>query len=246
MPPLGGRIRLKASFDMSVFADPYYDHFRKLAVSFQNYGLIVTDNGGHGQVSGTNDARWGPYDSAIRYEATYFFALLPLHEFEVVQLGWTSAGQLAVPIADVAAGSWTTHLGSAINLYATVDEAVADDLDSIHSAAVPSDDTCILSLTALPTPADGTVTLQVRAKQGWGSVTVPFFWDAVAGATSYILIVGTTPMQSVGDVHNDNVGNVLTHDVVLPSGRTYYGRSVVVGGAHAGELTAGGEQPVTV
>ena len=83
----------------------------------------------------------------------------------------------------------------------------------------------------------------------WSSIvtttTVAFTWSAVAEATSYVLKIGTSSMQANGDTHNTNVGNTLAHDVVLSTG-TYYARTVVVGGAHDGELTAGGEQVVTI
>ena len=75
---------------------------------------------------------------------------------------------------------------------------------------------------------------------------VAFFWEAADEATSYVLKVGTTTMQATGDTYDANVGNVLTESVLLVVGLTYYARAVVVGGAHDGELTAGGEQEVTV
>jgi hypothetical protein len=74
---------------------------------------------------------------------------------------------------------------------------------------------------------------------------VAWFWDAASGATSYVLKVGTTSMQTTSDTYDANVGNVLTHYLSLQSG-TYYGRAVIVGGPHNGELTAGGERAVTV
>jgi hypothetical protein len=46
--------------------------------------------------------------------------------------------QLARPISDVAAGSWTTQSGGTTNLYATIDEASASDADYIRSSASPA------------------------------------------------------------------------------------------------------------
>jgi hypothetical protein len=39
-------------------------------------------------VTGTNDARWGPYDSPIRTEFATAMSSLTFDDFEVVQLGW--------------------------------------------------------------------------------------------------------------------------------------------------------------
>jgi hypothetical protein len=74
-----------------------------------------------------------------------------------------------------------------------------------------------------------------------GAQTISFVWSAVPSATSYVLYVGTTSMAS--DVHSDNVGNVLTHEVSL-SGGTYFCRvAAIVGGI---EQTATDEQVVNV
>jgi hypothetical protein len=67
---------------------------------------------------------------------------------------------------------------------------------------------------------------------------VAFVWDAVGGATSYVLQIGTSTGQS--DTFNQNVGDVSTYSVALSAG-TYYSRVVPQG---AGSTTA--EQTVTV
>ena len=56
----------------------------------KTYGIIFADNGPNGQMTGTNDARWGDFESPIRKE---FAAMsdpggLSFDDFEVVQLGW--------------------------------------------------------------------------------------------------------------------------------------------------------------
>jgi hypothetical protein len=48
---------------------------------------------------------------------------------------------------------------------------------------------------------------------------VHFAWDAVGGATSYRLDIGTAPGGT--DILSLNVGNVLTYETYLPPG-TYY------------------------
>lgn len=67
---------------------------------------------------------------------------------------------------------------------------------------------------------------------------VAFVWDAVGGASSYVLQIGTSTGQS--DRYNSNVGNVLTYTLTLLPG-TYYSRVVPQG---AGSTTV--EQVVSV
>ena len=77
------------------------------------------------------------------------------------------------------------------------------------------------------------------------ATTIYLFWVAVDEATGYRVKVGTTSMQATGDTYDSPVGLVSNIELPLASG-TYYARTVVIGGAHDGELTAGGEQEVTV
>jgi hypothetical protein len=54
LPPMGLRLRLKASFDLSLF------HGQALVVlrALKRYGLIIADNGPAWTISGTKDRRW--------------------------------------------------------------------------------------------------------------------------------------------------------------------------------------------
>jgi len=92
-PPLGARFRLKASKDISSFGP----HAQKLLQAMKTYGLIFADNGPNGQVTGTNDTRWGAYDSPIRTEFSVAMGALTFNDFEVVPLGWKPAGGTASP-----------------------------------------------------------------------------------------------------------------------------------------------------
>ncbi|MGH9173789.1 MAG: hypothetical protein ACRD1H_05510, partial [Vicinamibacterales bacterium] len=76
--PMGARLRLKASKDLS----GYHPGIQKLFRAFQRYGLIVADNGSDMYVSGTFDPRW-PND--ILNPA---FRSLTANDFDVIELGW--------------------------------------------------------------------------------------------------------------------------------------------------------------
>lgn len=71
--------------------------------------------------------------------------------------------------------------------------------------------------------------------------SIVFVWDAVTGATSYRLQLGTATGES--DVYNVNLGNVLTRTMSLGYG-TYYVRVVPYTGLEAGVAT--GEEVLTV
>jgi hypothetical protein len=76
--PMGARLRLKATRDISGFPAPAQKIFRAM----KRYGLIVADNGSDLYVSGTFDARW---DNSILNPA---FHALRGSDFEVVTLGY--------------------------------------------------------------------------------------------------------------------------------------------------------------
>ena len=76
-PPLGARLRMKASKDISAFTPEMQRIFRAM----KRYGLIVADNGSDMYVSGTMDARW---NNDVLNPA---FRSLTADDFEVVNLG---------------------------------------------------------------------------------------------------------------------------------------------------------------
>lgn len=76
--PMGARLRLKASKDLSSYPSDIQRIFRAM----QKYGLIVADNGTDMMVSGTMDARW---NNDILNPA---FHSLTADDFDIVQLGW--------------------------------------------------------------------------------------------------------------------------------------------------------------
>jgi hypothetical protein len=75
-PPMGTRLRLKASFDISGF--PPDDQV--ILTALKQYGMIVADNGSALFVSGTPDHRWNNDDLDQ-------LKTLTASDFEVVQLG---------------------------------------------------------------------------------------------------------------------------------------------------------------
>jgi hypothetical protein len=77
-PPMGARLRLKASKDLSGYAPEIQKIFRAM----KSYGLILADNGTDMYVGGTWDDRW---NNDVLNPA---FAALTASDFEVVELGW--------------------------------------------------------------------------------------------------------------------------------------------------------------
>jgi hypothetical protein len=77
-PPLGTRLRLKATKDLSRYPAYIQNIFRAM----QTYGLIVADNGSDMYVTGSMDARWN------NAELNPAFAALTAGDFEVIRLGW--------------------------------------------------------------------------------------------------------------------------------------------------------------
>ena len=80
-PPMGARLRLKASVNIS----GYSADVQKIFMAMKIYGLIVADNGTDMYVSGTMDPAW---DNDVLNPA---FHSLHADDFQVIQLGWGQA-----------------------------------------------------------------------------------------------------------------------------------------------------------
>jgi hypothetical protein len=76
VPPMGMRLRLKASFDISKFSATN----RVILTAMQHYGLILADNGSAIYISGAPDPRWNNSD-------LHNLGQLTASDFEVVQMG---------------------------------------------------------------------------------------------------------------------------------------------------------------
>jgi hypothetical protein len=105
--PMGARLRLKASVDVSQrSSDP---NMQKIFRAMQKYGLIVADNGSDMYITGTYDTRW---NNDILNPA---FSNLTASDFEVIQLGYNpppvgqaSLNSLAVNPSSVTGGQSAT------------------------------------------------------------------------------------------------------------------------------------------
>lgn len=91
--PMGARLRLKASKDISVFPPDAQKIFRAM----KRYGLIVADNGSDMFVTGTYDNRW---NNSVLNPA---FSALMASDFEVVALGYADAAPRVTSSATPAA-----------------------------------------------------------------------------------------------------------------------------------------------
>jgi hypothetical protein len=73
-PPMGMRLRLKASYDISGFSP----QMQTILTAMKKYGLILADNGSALYVTGASDSRWGSDLDSLK--------TVPATAFEVVQM----------------------------------------------------------------------------------------------------------------------------------------------------------------
>ena len=76
LPPMGMRVRLKASFDISGF--PY--SAQVILTALKKYGMFVADNGSNWFISGAPDPRWSN-------DELHTLSKVPGSAFEVVKMG---------------------------------------------------------------------------------------------------------------------------------------------------------------
>ena len=81
LPPMGLRLRLRASFDLR----PYHGQARTILRALKTYGMIVADNGSSWFVSGAPDPRWN--DAQLEE-----LKRVPGTAFEVVRSGPVTRG----------------------------------------------------------------------------------------------------------------------------------------------------------
>lgn len=76
LPPMGLRLRLKASYDISAFTGDS----KVILTALKKYGMLLADNGSDWYISGATDARWNDNDLDQ-------LKSVPGNEFEVVKTG---------------------------------------------------------------------------------------------------------------------------------------------------------------
>ena len=76
LPPMGMRVRLKASFDVSTFPP----EVRAILTAMKTYGMFMADNGSGWYVSGAPDPRWSDDNLST-------LTRVPSSAFEVVAMG---------------------------------------------------------------------------------------------------------------------------------------------------------------
>jgi hypothetical protein len=81
LPPMGLRLRLKASFDLT----PFRGQARVILEALRRYGMIVADNGSPWYITGAPDRRWDDDD-------LHTLGQVPGSAFEAVQTGRLTAG----------------------------------------------------------------------------------------------------------------------------------------------------------
>jgi hypothetical protein len=102
-PPMGMRLRLKSSYDISGFSP----QMQVILTAMQHYGLILADNGSALYVTGVSDSRWGSDLDSLK--------TVPASAFEVVQMNPVYTGSNYPTGAAPTVGSFTsspTHTAS--------------------------------------------------------------------------------------------------------------------------------------
>jgi len=76
LPPMGMRMRLKPSFDVST----YPASVQVILTALKHYGMFLADNGSSGYLSGAPDSRWNDSDLHTLGKVTF-------GDFEIVTMG---------------------------------------------------------------------------------------------------------------------------------------------------------------
>ncbi len=181
--PMGARLRLKASKDISTFTPEMQKIFR----AFKKYGLIVADNGSNMYISGTYDTRWNNDTLNPAFRA------LKASDFEVVQRGWAPTRSYILTMASVAGANNPTSV--TITVYdasynvATGYTGTVRFTSTDGSATLPFDYTFTVADAGTHTFTNG-VTLQNAGSQ---AVTATDMGDGTINGTKGITVGPGTP-----------------------------------------------------
>ena len=193
-PPMGLRLRMKASFDIS----SYTGHSRVMLNALKKYGMMVADNGSSWFISGATDPRWNDDDLAQ-------LKTVPGSTFEVVQSG-PLMGQVTPTAAPLASrtstpmavcsprppGGVSLALAGTGRLQATI-SAQASPNARLLSLSSGQATNAVVDVPGGPTGMPGNVTVQmrlntqqigltVRCSQSGQAVTVPITVNDSCGA----------------------------------------------------------------
>ena len=154
-PPMGMRIRLKSSYDISGFTP----QMQVILTAMKHYGLILADNGSSLYVTGVSDSRWGSDLDSLK--------TVPSTAFEVVQMNpvYTSSNYPTGPsptISSFTASASHVSSGGSVTLSWT-----ASNADYVVVAPGPG---ATRDTSATVTPA-ATTTYTLNATNAFGRTT---------------------------------------------------------------------------
>lgn len=233
--PMGARLRLKASKNISGYAPEIQKIFRAM----KKYGLIVADNGSNMYVTGTYDTRW---NNDILNPA---FHSLKTSDFEVIQLGWHPTISLVLTIpANAGSGEATTatltaydaNFQIATGYTGTVQFTSTDGTASLPAnyTFLPGDNgthtfpggfvfntagSHVLTVTDVAAPTiTGSAGVTVGPPTPTGLVAtassttqVNLTWNASSGATQYEILRGTSTIGTTASTNfNDTTATAGT------------------------------------
>ena len=208
-PPMGTRLRLKASKNITGFAPEIQKIFRAM----KKYGLIVADNGTDMYVSGMYDTQW---DNDVLNPA---FDALKASDFEVVQLGWHPTITFVLTLPSVmgsgdAESATLTAYDSNYNV-ATGYTGTVHFTSTDGAAVLPSNYTFLPGDAGTHTFTNG-FTLNTAGMQ---SVTVT---DVAVSTNTLTRGVAVGPAKPTGLTANATTANQVTVSWTASPGATQY------------------------
>ena len=178
-PPMGARLRLKASTVITTQPPEMQRIFRAM----KKYGLIVADNGSDMYISGTYDHQW---DNDILNPA---FGSLHASDFEVIQLGFNPTE----PVPQISIGDAIVTEGNSGTTPATVTATLGSASSRTVSVSYATmDGTAMAGSDYMP--RSGTLTFPPGATTA--SFTVPVVGDTVDEANEAFLVVLSSPVNA--------------------------------------------------
>jgi len=157
-PPMGMRLRLKSTYDISGFSS----QMQVILTAMKHYGLILADNGSSLFVTGVSDSRWGSDLDSLK--------TVPASAFEVVQMNpiYTSANYptgTAPTVSSFAASPTHVSSGGSVTLSWTLDNSdyviVSPGPGAVRDASVTVNPTATTTYTLYSTNQFGRTTATV-------------------------------------------------------------------------------------